>query len=185
MIGLAWAVRQAQRIDRMVILNSAAFRMPPGKRLPVALWLAGRTRPGALLVRACNAFSMVAARVACRKPLSRQVRRAYTGPYDSWANRIATLRFVQDIPLSPRDPGYPLLEATEARLGELAGKPALLAWGGRDFVFDHHFLHRWRQLLPGAEVREYPDCGHYVLEDAGDALLAEISAFLDREPADG
>ena len=36
--------------------------------------------------------------------MSRDLRRAYVYPYDSWGNRIAVLRFVQDIPLSPVTP---------------------------------------------------------------------------------
>ncbi len=49
----------------------------------------------------------------------------------------------------------------------------------RDFVFDRHFLQAWRQFLPEAEVLRYPDCGHYVLEDAGAPLRREIARFLD------
>jgi haloalkane dehalogenase len=180
MIGLAWAARRPEAVANSVILNTAAFRMPRDKKFPLALWFAGRTRLGALLVRSLNAFSSVAARVAFRKPVSREVRKGYTGPYDSWSNRIATLRFVQDIPLEPSDPGYEILAATEARLGEFADKPALLAWGGKDFVFDAAFLHKWRQVLPNAELHTYADCGHYVLEDAGRDLVDKIADFLDR-----
>ena len=107
-------------------------------------------------------------------------RRAYTGPYDSWDNRIATLRFVQDIPLRPGDPGYDIALQTESSLPAFANKPCLLAWGEKDFVFDRHFLRRWQELLPQAEVRSYPDCGHYVLEDAGQDLILSVGAFLDR-----
>ena len=183
MIGFAWAAGQPESIARTVILNTAAFRMPEDKQFPLALWFAGRTRLGALLVRSLNAFSGVAARVAFKKPVSAAIRRCYTGPYDSWANRIATLRFVQDIPLRPDDPGYELLETTEAALGAFSRKPAMLAWGERDFVFDHSFLRRWREYLPHAEVHNYADCGHYVLEDAGDDLVGRIAAFLDRHEA--
>ena len=82
-----------------------------------------------------NAFSGIAARVAFKRPVSAEVRKAYTGPYDSWDNRIATLRFVQDIPLKPDDPGYEIVQATESRLPELAGNPCLIAWGGEGFRF--------------------------------------------------
>ena len=73
--------------------------MPAEKKLPAALWLVRNTKLGALLVQGLNAFSGLAARVAFKKPVSTEIRKAYTGPYDSWDNRIATLRFVQDIPL--------------------------------------------------------------------------------------
>lgn len=179
MIGFGWAARAPQRVARCVILNTAAFRIPTAKRLPFGLWLA-RTPLGAFLVRGFNAFSGLAARVGFKQPVSAEIRKAYTGPYDNWANRIATLRFVQDIPLRAGDPGFDLIEATEQQLHHFANKPCLLAWGMRDFVFDHTFLAEWQARLPAAEVHRYPDCGHYVLEDAGQDLVKAIERFLQR-----
>jgi haloalkane dehalogenase len=185
MIGFGWAVQQPDRVARMVVLNTGAFPLPEEKPFPLALWFAGRTRLGALLVRGLNAFSGVAAKVAFKKPVSPAVRRAYTGPYDSWKNRIATLRFVQDIPLAAGDRGFDIVQATEQKLPALQDKPMLLAWGMRDFVFDAAFLRRWQKHFPGAEVKTYPDCGHYVLEDAGDDLQQRIVRFLDTDTLDG
>ena len=180
MIGFGWAVDHPNSISRTVTTNTAAFPMPEGKKLPFLLWLAGRTAPGAFLVRGLNAFARLAAHIGFKHRVSADVRRAYTGPYDSWNNRIATLRFVQDIPLNAGDPGFGILEATEKKLGHLAGKPALLAWGMKDFVFDHLFLGKWQGILPDAEVHRFPDCGHYVLEDAGEGLVQVIEEFLNR-----
>ena len=180
MIGFGWAVERPGQIGNMVIGNTAAFPLPAEKKLPAALWLVRNTKLGALLVQGLNAFSGIAARVAFKKPVSAEVRNAYTGPYDSWDNRIATLRFVQDIPLKPEDPGYSIVQMTESRLSEFAGKPCLLAWGEKDFVFDQHFLKQWKRLFPQAKVLEYPDCGHYIFEDGGPALTQAISDFMDQ-----
>jgi haloalkane dehalogenase len=179
MIGMGWAVNHADLVDRVVILNTAAFPKPETKSLPFGLWLAGRTPVGALMVRGLNAFSGMAARVAFKKPVSKQIRKAYTGPYDTWKNRIATLRFVQDIPLAADDPGYDILVETEKKLSVFRETPVMIGWGERDFVFDRHFLDHWQQLMPNAEVYRYPDCGHYILEDAGPELLQQIASFLD------
>jgi haloalkane dehalogenase len=179
MIGFGWAVKHQPEIASTVILNTAAFPMPRDKRLPLALRLAGRTPLGPPLVRGLNAFSGIAARVAFKKPVSKEVRAAYTGPYNSWANRIATLRFVQDIPLRQGDPGYDIVAATAAGLSRFKPVPAMIAWGEQDFVFDEPFLVQWQAHLPEARVLRYPDCGHYVLEDAGEDLLNEITRFLD------
>jgi len=180
MIGFGWAAERPEQIASMVIANTAAFPLPPEKKLPAALWLVRNSAIGALLVQGLNAFSGMAARVAFKKPVSAEVRKAYTGPYDSWDNRIATLRFVQDIPLSPNDPGYNIIESTEARLPEFADKPCLLVWGEKDFVFDLHFLKKWKRIFPKAKVLNYPDCGHYVIEDAGQPLTQAVSDFLDQ-----
>jgi len=180
MIGFGWATQRPEAIAKLVVGNTAAFPLPAGKKLPAALWLVRNTKLGALLVQGMNAFSGIAARVAFKKPVSAEVRKAYTGPYDSWDNRIATLRFVQDIPLGPQDPGFDIVQKTAEHLHEFAGKPCLLAWGARDFVFDDHFLRQWKHYLPDAEVLEYADCGHYIFEDGGPRLVQAIGEFLDR-----
>jgi len=179
MIGFGWAADKPDRITSMVVANTAAFPLPAGKKLPAALWLVRNTWLGSILVRGLNAFSGIAARVAFKKPISRAIREGYTGPYNSWANRIATLRFVQDIPLGPGDPAYQIVEDTEARLPAFKDKPCLLAWGEKDFVFDLHFLNKWKHIFPSAQVISYPDCGHYIFEDAGEPLNDAISDFLN------
>ncbi len=179
MIGMAWAVRNPHRVRRIVLLNTAAFHLPETKKLPAALWWVRNTSLAAFLVRRFNAFSRGATRVCCtRKRLSKEVRDSYCAPYDSWANRIATLRFVQDIPLRAGDRGYDLISDVESKLELFADTPVLICWGGKDFVFDHHFLESWLKHLPSAEVHRFPDCGHYVLEDAGDEILSLVKGFL-------
>jgi pimeloyl-ACP methyl ester carboxylesterase len=180
MIGFGWATRYNSDISSTVVLNTAGFPMPEGKRFPWPLWLAGKTPLGAILVRGLNAFSGLASRIAFKKPVSNNIRKAFTGPYDSWANRIATLRFVQDIPLKASDAGYEILVETESNLHQFANKPGLIAWGELDFVFDKTFLEKWQHHLPDSEVHLYPDCGHYILEDAGEDLVNKISGFLDQ-----
>lgn len=180
MIGFGWAAANPERVERCVVLNTAAFPMPEEKRFPFLLWLAGRTGLGAFLVRRFNAFSGLAARIAFKQPVSSEVRDAYKGPYDSWENRIATLRFVQDIPLDRGDRGFDIAERTASSLQAFAERPALIAWGMQDFVFDRTFLHRWEAELPQAEVHHLPHCGHYVLEDGGAELVETIVRFIDR-----
>lgn len=180
MIGFAWAAHHQAAISNTVILNTAAFPLPSDKKFPFALWLAAKTPLGNLLVRGLNAFAGLATLVGFKKPVSKAIRNAYTGPYDSWHNRIATLRFVQDIPVTESDRGFDLVKASEANLVNFRNKPCLIAWGEKDFVFDEPFLRKWRGHLPSARVLSYPDCGHYILEDGGAALVTEISAFLDQ-----
>lgn len=179
MIGMAWAVRNPGRVGRLVIMNTAAFPLPEDKRMPPALALARNSALGAWLVLRLNAFAAAAARVGFKKPVSREVREAYTGPYDSPANRIATLRFVQDIPLGPGDPGFDILLNTAEHLSELRRLPCLIAWGGKDFVFDQPFLRKWQEYFPAAELHRLADCGHYVLEDGGPPLIETIRKFIE------
>ena len=179
MIGFAWAVQNPERIAKLVILNTAAFPLPEEKRMPPALSLVRDLKIGEYLVLRFNAFSGIAAKVAFKKPVSKEIRQAYTLPYDSPANRIATARFVQDIPLSENDPGFDILLKTAEHLHLLENKPCLIAWGEKDFVFDKTFLKRWLDYYPDAEIHRYPDCGHYILEDGGPELIDAITNFIE------
>ncbi len=181
MIGMTWAVRHPERIARLVILNTAAFPLPELKPFPLALRICRNTALGALLIRGFNAFAKGAALVGCKlNPLSARLRRLYCLPYDSWQNRIATLRFVQDIPLIPGDRGYEIVCKTAEGLEQFRQLPMLILWGEKDFVFDRHFLAEWERRFPAAEVHSWRDGGHYILEDLKEEAITLIAAFLEK-----
>ena len=185
MIGMAWATQNPDLIKRLVILNTAAFLLPSDKPLPTSLRLARTRGLGALLVRGCNVFSLGAVRYCVtRRPMPKAVAAGYLEPYDSWAHRIAVHRFVQDIPLEPTDRAYAIVQDTADSLPGLADKPMLIAWGLRDFVFDHQFLGEWVRRFPKADVHRFEDCGHLVLEDAGEEIIELVRDFV-RAPAPG
>ena len=101
MIGMAYAARHPERIARLVVTNTAAFRKPESKPLPWALSICRSSFLAAPLVRGANLFCRGTALIGSkRKLMPRELRAAYVHPYDTWANRIAILRFVQDIPLA-------------------------------------------------------------------------------------
>lgn len=130
-------------------------------------------------MRGFNAFSSIASYVGVkRQPMSKYIREAYVAPFNSWANRISTLRFVQDIPLKPGDRNYQLVSDIAASLPTFAKVPTLICWGLQDFVFDKHFLAKWREHMPHAQVHEFADCGHYILEDASDEVITHIKHFM-------
>jgi haloalkane dehalogenase len=182
-IGAAFAVRHPERIARLVILNTAAFLKPKDKPLPWPLKMV-RSLPALAVpvVLGLNLFARGAAWTASAKGLRPDVRDGLLAPYNSWHNRLATLKFVQDIPLAPADPGYDIVEQADRGLQRLAAKPMLVCWGERDFVFDRDYLAEWRRRFPLAEVHCFPDAGHYVLEDVPDRLLQLLKAFLKRTP---
>ena len=178
MIGFGWAVRHPELVARIVILNTGAFLLPKEKALPKRLKLT-RTALGAFLVRGFNAFSFAATKMGCtRSKMSPEVSLAYRAPYDTWKNRIATLRFVQDIPLGPEDKGFDLVENIAANLHQFNSVPALIAWGAKDFVFDDAFLRQWRKYLPQAKVHVMADAGHYILEDAAEEVVPLVADFI-------
>lgn len=181
MIGMGYAARHPDRIKRIVASNTAAFHLPKSKGFPWSLWLGRNTRLGAWLILKHNAFCRLAARwCVTRTKLPADVRRMYLLPYDTPEHRVAVLKFVQTIPLRPTDPGYDIVSDAEASLAKFRSVPTLLLWGLRDFVFDRHFLAEWQRHLPHAEAHTWPDCGHYLLEDAGDEVIMRVREFLEK-----
>lgn len=183
MIGAAYALRDVRRIARLIVLNTAAFLKPGGKPLPLALRLIRRTPLFAVpAVLGLNLFARGAARTASARGLSPAVRKGLLAPYNSWDNRRATLKFVQDIPLTPQDPSFAIARQVHDGLQQLADKPMLICWGEKDFVFDTDYLAEWRRRFPAAEVHRFPEAGHYVLEDVPEPVMARVLDFLNRHP---
>ena len=182
MIGMAYAARHPERIGRLVILNTAAFHLPKAKRLPPSLWVCRNTRLSDFLIRRSGLFCRLVTRWGCCRPLSETVRDGYLLPHANGDRRLAHLRFVEDIPLQPGDHSYALVSEVAAALPSFQQTPTLILWGEKDFVFDHHFLAVWEKTLPGAEIHRFPNAGHLVLEDVGEAILPLLKSFLERHP---
>ena len=182
MIGFGWALLDPTRVKRLVITNTASFPLPAEKPMPWQIAMGRHSRLGGWLIRRFNLFARGAAAFGTKRALPSDVKQAYSGVYDGWANAISTLRFMQDIPLRENDRAWPLLAAAEKQLPGYADRPAFIGWGLRDFVFDKHFLAGFTRALPQAHVHAFEDAGHYVLENKHEALVPEIRAFLDAHP---
>lgn len=182
MIGFGWALSHLPQVERLVILNTAAFPLPAAKRMPWRLSLGRDSTLGAWAICRFNLFARGASRFGVSRPMPRAVRDAYDAPYQGWTNAISTIRFMQDIPLREGDRAWPLLEAVGRRLPDFADRPAFIGWGLRDFVFDRHFLEGFRRALPRAEVHAFEDANHYVLEDRHEVLVPAIRRFLEAHP---
>ena len=120
--------------------------------------------------------------MAVAKPerMTPSVRAGYLAPYRNWHDRISVLRFVQDIPLSPSHPSYATLQAIEDSLAKFQQRPMLFVWGERDWCFTTEFLDEFERRFPQAETLRLPDAGHYVFEDAHEAILPRVEQFLNR-----
>jgi haloalkane dehalogenase len=182
MIAMGWAVRHSERIGRIVLMNTAAFHLPEEMKMPHSLSFVRNTRVASFMVRHLNLFSLGATWLAVSKRLPKPVRDAYRAPYDTPDHRIATLRFVQDIPLSEGDTAYDTVSEVEQGLALFEKTPILLLWGEKDFVFGPKVLDVFERIWPHAESHRFPQAGHYVLEDAREEIPPLIVDFLARHP---
>jgi len=183
MIGLSWAARHPERIKRLILTNTGGFPLPKSKGFPWSLRLGRNTSLGAWLILKRNLFCKLAAKwCVTRRPLLPEVRAMYLAPHDTPEHRLSVLKFVQTIPLSERDAGWDIVTNTAASLERYRDVPTLLFWGLKDFVFDRHFLEEFQRRLPNAETHTWPDCGHYLLEDAPEEAILKMTEFLAKHP---
>lgn len=179
-IALSWAVTHPERIEKLVVLNTGAFPLPPGKRIPWSLQAARIPVISDIAVRRFGAFSRGAVVMGtARRWLPAEARDGLLAPYDTPAHRVAVHAFVQDIPTGPADPAFAVLTALEDGLPRLADKPTLICWGLKDPVFDEGILDHLVARMPGAEVHRFADAGHYVLEDAAERIVPLVLAHLE------
>jgi haloalkane dehalogenase len=178
-IGMGYATRHPEKIKRMIVMNTGAFRLPHDCPFPWPIWIFRNTSLGAKLNEHFNAFSFIASHTCSIKGMSAKVREGFTSPYDCPANRVATTRFVQDIPLIPSDPSYDELLRIENGLEKLIDKPMLICFGKKDFVFTRHFYFEWKKRFPQAQAYSF-NAGHYLLEDVGEQVFSLMRKLFAR-----
>lgn len=183
MIGMVFALQHLPNIRRIVVTNTSGFLPPAGKPIPLRLRLIRNFRRFAEpAVLGLNLFARAALVMCPHHRLASDVRRALVAPYNRPRNRLATLRFVQDIPLSKKDPSYDLVRYVDDNLHRLRHLPLLICWGRHDFVFDLDYFKEWQRRFPEAEAHLFENAGHYLLEDEPDAVCRKIRDFLHRNP---
>lgn len=173
-IGMGYATRHPENISNIIIQNTAAFR---SQEIPFSIRICKTPILGEPFVRAFNGFAFPATFMASEKKLSSTIKKGYLLPYNNYRNRIATAKFVKDIPLSKNHRSYKTLEVIENNLNKMKC-PIMVLWGKKDFCFNDHFLDRWKEIYPEAIYKEFKNAGHYVLEDGGNEILEDVKGFL-------
>lgn len=173
-IGMGLATRSPERIEKIVVTNTAAFRSAD-----IPLSIASLRIPvfGRLAVLGFNAFAWAATFRAVERPLRSAARTGLLAPYRNAHDRLCTLTFVEDIPMDPSHPSWATLTAIEEGLPRLRDKPMVIVWGDKDFCFTPRFRMRWQELFPSAEVHALADVGHYVNEDAPERIVPLVERF--------
>jgi haloalkane dehalogenase len=174
-IGMGVATERPAAIDKIVVTNTAAFA---SKDIPASIASVRIPIFGRVAVLQFNAFAVAATIRAVKRPLAPLAKAGLLAPYSNPHDRIATLRFVEDIPMKESHPSWDRLATIEGKLPLLSDKPMMLVWGDQDFCFTPKFRARWQSIFPRAAVHAYDDVGHYVLEDAAGRAVPQIDAFL-------
>jgi len=175
-IGFGFAVNNPERIRRIIVLNSAAFLVT---RCPWRINLCRWPLIGPFIIRRCNGFVRAALKMAPAKPenLTPEIKEGYIAPYKSYKDRVAILGFVRDIPISADHPTRKTMQNIQDKLNLLRNKPMLICWGMKDFCFTPAFLDIWTSYFPEAQVKRFPEAGHYILEDEPTEINQLVSDF--------
>ena len=178
-IGVGNAILAPEKVKGLVILNTSLFYI---NKLPWQIKLSRAPIIGEFLLRGLNFFSIGAYFMAItqKKKRTKEVFFAYTQPYNSWENRIAVHRFVQEIPLEKNHPTRSFLLNLDTHAHLFSNTPTLILWGDKDFVFTpQDFCAKFESRFPHADIHHFPNAGHYVLEDADEEILPLVRDFLD------
>jgi haloalkane dehalogenase len=180
-IGMGVAGALPERFARIVLFNTAAYR---SQQIPWRIAICRLPVVGPLGVRGLNLFARAGLTMAVSRHerMTPAVKAGYLAPYGNWHDRVAILRFVQDIPLVPAHPSYAALVTIEERLALFQKTPLLLVWGMRDWCFKPLFLEEFERRFPEAEVLRLAEAGHYVFEDAWEEIIQRLRAFLEAHP---
>ena len=179
-IGFGAALKHVDRIARVVIFNTGCFEGP----IPWEIRICRLPIGGALAIRGLNAFLRVGLfrATADRSRFKNGVARGYLAPYDSWRNRVAILRFVQDIPLELDHPTRRTFLSIGEDLSRFADRPVLIVWGEQDICFVPAYRAGFVARLPKAEVHVLDTAAHWIVEDAFERIEPLVRSFLERHP---
>lgn len=175
-IGFGAAVREPDRIARLVIMNTGVGVFPSGTPMPFHEPFKTRGL-GEMLALGSNLF--VEAMFGGMHPESATplVAEAYRAPFPDYYSRVPILAFARDVPVGHDHPTAAYMAEIGAGVAKLQ-RPTLIVWGMRDRVFPPMLLEFWRQTYPQAEVLELPDARHYLQEDEPDAIVERLLRFL-------
>lgn len=174
-IGLGVAVNNPARVKNIVAMNTAAFT---SEQIPFRINIL-RNKVGEMFIRSFNGFAYPATFMAVNKKMPEIIKKGFLLPYNNYKNRIATAKFVLDIPMNKEHPSYKTLKNIEDNLKNVKSNVMLL-WGEKDFCFDMNFFQKWKSFFPNAEAISYKSASHYLLEDEYDSISKNISTFMSK-----
>jgi haloalkane dehalogenase len=174
-IGLGAVLERADRLSRLVLLNTWAWELP--SFLPPFLREFRSEGLGEILILGGNLFVESIPSAMARREPNPVMMEAYRAPFPDYWSRAGMLAFHRDIPLTERDRSAPLMASIQAGLPSLDA-PVLLVWGMRDPVFQPAFLEQWREFYPRAETVELAGSSHFVVEDDPAGVTGAIERFL-------
>jgi haloalkane dehalogenase len=169
-IGLRLAVEQADRIERIVIMDTGLFN---GHQKMSDAWIAFRD----FVARTEDLPVGFLVRGACKSDPGDEVIAAYEAPYPDAASKAGARAFPLLIPRTPDAPGassgQTVIDALRAD-----ERPTLMMWADSDPVLPLSVGERFAESIGQEKPRTIADASHFLQEDQGPLIGRLIADWL-------
>jgi haloalkane dehalogenase len=158
-IGLRLAVEHAERIERIVILDTGLFT---GHQRMTDAWLAFRD----FVARTEDLPVGMLVRGACKQDPGDEVIAAYDAPFPDPASKAGARAFPLLIPQTPDAPGAAAGQRVLEALRE-DRRPTLMLWADSDPVLPLEVGERFAESIGRPAPRRIENASHFLQEDQG------------------
>ncbi len=181
--GTGAALQRLDRLSALTLMNTWLFTDYKGRfhttARPWTTWHAPVIGP--YFMKRLKVLSHHGPSVASKRGLSDEEALAYHHIYDERESETVTMTWPRSIPLHEGDRGWADMAWIQAQLPRLKDTPIQLLWAPEDQVFPLEYGQRLKELLPHAEgPKTFDKAAHFLQDDRGPDLAADIVAFLDR-----
>ncbi len=169
-IGLRWATENPDRAARLVIMNTGLFAGRVNEAFMAWRNFAERNPdlPVGFVIQGATATDVPP-----------EIVEAYEAPWPDAQSKAGPAQFPLLVPLTDSDPGVAEMNAVRDRLSSW-DRPALVCFSDSDPIFTPKAGQRFVDLIPGARALVVIEGGaHFLQEDKGEEIAAEINRFLD------
>jgi len=169
-IGLRLAVEHAERIERLVILDTGLFT---GHQPMTDAWIAFRD----FVARTEDLPVGMLVRGACKTDPGDEVIAAYDAPYPDAASKAGARAFPLMLPTSPDAPGAQAGQRVLDAMRE-DRRPTLMLWADSDPVIPLKVGERFAEAIGREKPRTIENASHFLQEDQGPLIGGLIAEWL-------
>jgi pimeloyl-ACP methyl ester carboxylesterase len=168
-VGLLWAVRHLDKVQRLVIMNTLIDPDPRHLSFPMRMFFWAARIPGLRNLLVSPRGIALTMRLGTASRLPKDVIAAYQAPFRTRKARRVLLKTLLD-------PDFQEMAEVEDALPTL-GMPTAVIYGKQDAFFAAE-MRRIGETIPHAEVTALRDCNHFLIEDQPEQVSETLAAFL-------